>query len=74
VLSERYICPILTNLDFPGRFSHVTNNKLHVNLSSGSSADTSGQTDRRTDGRTMKQKLSCAFREYANAIKNTDSH
>jgi len=46
-------------------FTPVTNNKFHVNLSSGSGADTSGQTNER-----INMKLSCAFREYAKRAQN----
>jgi len=55
--------PILTKFWISRQiFLNVINMKLHVNRCIGISADTRGQTDRRTD----KTKVTGVFREYAN--------
>jgi len=51
MLSTRYSCPILMEIEFSRHiFEKLSNMKFHENLSSGSRIVPCGRTDRQTDG------------------------
>jgi len=51
MLSAQNFCPVLKKYGVSRQILiNVSNTKFHGNLSSGSQADTCGQTDRETDG------------------------
>ena len=64
----RYFCQIFTKFEFPRQiFEKVVNIKFHQNLSIGSRVLPCGQTNEQTD----VTKLTVAFRNFANAPKNS---
>jgi hypothetical protein len=67
IYNVRDFCPILTTLWFSRQiFIKVPSAKFRQNQSSGSRADSCGQTDGRTD----MTKVIVAFREHANSPEN----
>ena len=69
--STRYSCPILIKLKFSlPIFEQRSNIKFNENSSSGSRVVPCGQAGRRPEGRTDITKLTAAFRNFSNALKN----
>jgi len=73
--STRYSCPILMKLEFSRQvFEKYSKTKLYENPSSGSRVVPCGRTDGQLDKQRGMTNLIFAFRNFANAPKNTTNY